>query len=116
MCAICEGAEILTEGEMPCAEALTKYGKSLHKLMGDGAASLLILQAVGILKMPISTQARDTWSSMLLGIQHGRAEEIREQRGQHRRDKLFAIGLTLFGVLIGTAIGWLIAQLPTNPF
>jgi hypothetical protein len=109
MCAICDGADSLPEGEMPCAEQLTRFGKSLQQVMGEGAASIMLLQSVGILRIPTTADARDAWSSMLLGVQHGRAQDVREQRRQHHRDKFFAAGLTLFGVVLG----WGISQLQT---
>ena len=77
--------------------------------MGEGHAFLLGLQATGVLSIPTAAQAQEVWSSLLTGIQNGRAEALQEQRKQQQRDKVFAVGLTLLGVVLGTGLGWCVA-------
>lgn len=105
MCAICDGADSTTE--MPCSKVLTRFGQTLQQVMGEGPASELVKQTTGGGLFSASEQARDVASNLLYGIHRGRAEEIQRERKQHRRDKWFAVGLTLFGVLLG----WGIAQI-----
>ena len=109
MCAICDGAK--STSEMPCSKVLTRLGQSWQQAMGEGPATDMAFRATGGIPS-ISQQAREVQSSLLYGIHRGRAEEIQRERKQHRRDRLYAVGLTLFGVLLG----WGIAQVQTTLF
>ena len=40
-----------------------------------------------------------------LGFSLGRAEEIRTERKQHRRDRWFAVELNVFSLVFGTVLG-----------
>ena len=106
MCAICEGAQSLPEGEMPCEKELSRFGQILQQQLGEGPAFDLITQATGGVPSP-SERTRDALGSLLHGIYSGRMKDQKRERKRGRREILFAIGLTI----LGAALGFGIAQL-----
>ena len=106
MCAICEGAKSLPEGEMPCEKELSRFGQILQQQLGEGPAFDLITQATGGVPSP-SERTRDALGSLLHGIYSGRMKDQKRERKRGRREILFAIGLTI----LGAALGFGIAQL-----
>ena len=106
MCAICEGAKSLPEGEMPCEKELSRFGQILLETMGEGPAFGLITEATGGLRSP-SEQARDVRTSLLYGLYSGRAQEKQRERKRRRHNIIFAIGLTIVGAGLGFGISQL---------
>ena len=88
MCEICDGAK--STSEMPCSKVLTDFGKILYQVVGDGPAAQMAMQTTGGLHSP-SEKGREVYGNLLYGIHLGRAEEIRTERKQHRRDRWFAV-------------------------
>ena len=102
MCAICDGAK--STSEMPCSKVLTEFGKILYQVVGDGAAAQMAMQTTGGLHSP-SEKGREVYGNLLYGVHLGRAEEIRTERKQHRRDRWFAVELNVFSLVFGTVLG-----------
>ena len=102
MCEICDGAK--STSEMPCSKVLTEFGKILYQVVGDGAAAQMAMQTTGGLHSP-SEKGREVYGNLLYGIHLGRAEEIRTERKQHRRDRWFAVELNVFSLVFGTVLG-----------
>ena len=114
MCALCEGAKTLTD-ELPCSVQLEKYGRFLQQVMGEGPATDMAFRATGGIPS-ISEQAREVQGSLLYGIHRGRVEDIKREGKRRWRDRFYAIGLTVFGAVLGVVIGWGIAPLfPDSP-
>ena len=88
MCEICDGAK--STSEMPCSKVLTEFGKILYQVVGGGPAAQMAMQTAGGLHSP-SEKGREVYGNLLYGIHLGRAEEIRTERKQHRRDRWFAV-------------------------
>ena len=110
MCAICEGAKTLS-GELPCSKELTRYGRFLQQVMGEGPASEMVFRATGGIPS-ISEQAREVQSSLFYGIHCGRAENIQKEKRRRWRDRFYGLGLTIFGAVLG----WGVAQLQAAVF
>ena len=102
MCEIYDGAK--STSEMPCSKVLTEFGKILYQVVGDGAAAQMAMQTTGGLHSP-SEKGREVCGNLLYGIHLGRAEEIRTERKQHRRDRWFAVELNVFSLVFGTVLG-----------
>ena len=85
-------------------ETLTEFGKILYQVVGDGAAAQMAMQTTGGLHSP-SEKGREVCGNLLYGIHLGRAEEIRTERKQHRRDRWFAVELNVFSLVFGTVLG-----------
>lgn len=105
MCALCTGAISLPDSELPCEVQLERFGKFMYQHLGEATAFKWAETASGGVINP-SEQGRKILSSLSAGIVNGRAED--RQRDHRRRvfDRLFAVGLTLLGVMLG----WGIAQ------
>ena len=101
MCAICDGAK--STSEMPCSKVLTEFGKIVYQVLGEGAAAQMAMQATGGLHSP-SEKGREVYGNLLYGVHLGRAEEIRTERKQHRRDRWFAVELNVFSLVFGTLL------------
>ena len=110
MCALCEGAKTLTD-ELPCSVQLEKYGRFLQQVMGGGPATEMVYRATGGIPS-ISEQAREVQGSLLYGIHRGRVEDIKREGKRRWRDRFYALGLTVTGVVLG----WGIAQLQAAVF
>ena len=78
MCAICEGAQSLPEGEMPCEKELSRFGQILQQQLGEGPAFDLITQATGGVPSP-SERTRDALGSLLHGIYSGRMKDQKRE-------------------------------------
>ena len=102
MCEICDGAK--STSEMPCSKVLTEFGKILYQVVGGGPAAQMAMQTAGGLHSP-SEKGREVYGNLLYGIHLGRAEEIRTERKQHRRDRWFAVELNVFSLVFGALLG-----------
>ena len=110
MCALCEGATTLTD-DLPCSKQLIRLGQSWQQAMGEGPATEMVYRATGGIPS-ISEQAREVQGSLLYGVYRGRVEDIKREGRRRWRDRFYAIGLTVFGAVIG----WGIAQLQAVVF
>ena len=103
MCALCDGAETLTD-ELPCSKQLEKYGRFLQQIMGEGPATDMVYRTTGGIPS-ISEQAREMQGSLLYGIYRGRVEDAKREGRRRWRDRFYGLGLTVFGAAIGWGIG-----------
>ena len=110
MCALCDGAKSLT-AELPCSVQLERQGRYLQQVMGEGPATDMVYRTTGGIPS-ISERAREVQGGLLYGIYRGRVEDAKREGKRRWRDRFYALGLTVLGVVLG----WGIAQVQAIVF